>query len=43
MAELRIPLNLQERASVRQFIKAIPDDEGAFALFVAESGIGILF
>ena len=42
MAELRIPLNLQERASVRQFIKAIPDDEGAFALFVAESGIGIL-
>jgi hypothetical protein len=40
--ELRIPLDRLQKKTVRQFIEAIPDDESTLALFMAESGIGIL-
>ena len=40
--ELRIPLDRQQQKTVRQFIEAIPDDESTFALFMAESGFGVL-
>jgi len=40
--ELRIPLDRQQQKAVCQFIKAIPDDESTLALFMAESGFGIL-
>lgn len=40
--ELRIPLDSEQQATVCQFIKAIPDDESTLALFMAESGFGVL-